>query len=1150
MKAEQAEEIKVMSNRMVAQGKTLENLRLEQINSGFRSNHEPAPGIVESSLAKRFVCSGSRSAWISGERDSVSRRLVVRLLFSSFLFLLCALPTGLFAQTAHFSGAFRTLGSGFSSPKGVAVDGSGNIFVADASDSVIQEIVAVNGVIPANPTIRSLGSGFNQPDGVAVDVDGNVYVADTGNNAVKEIVAVNGSIPSNPTITTLATGFDHPEGVAVGELRGILVADTGNNAVKELVWLKIGPLPGRYEVNTLGSGFSAPEGVALDGNGNIFVADTGNDAVKEMTSASSYNTINTLEILSLSPTGVAADGSGNVFVATSYAGFGAYLDEIVAVNGSVSAGSNVIGLSSAFSSLNGVAADESGNVFVADAGDSAVKGLLKAADFGSATVGISNSFVIPIYFSFDTGGTLEEFEVVTQGVFSLDFTDAGTGTCGAGFSYPNGSSCTVDVIFKPTAPGLRSGAVQLVGSSGLLATGYVNGTGVGPRVNFLPGQQSTPISGLGKPYGMAADPLSNVYFADSAKNTVTEVIATNGAIRNDLASINLGSGFSGPRGVAIDGDGNVFVADYGNGEVKEMLVLNTFVTPHSVGSGFSAPAAVAVDGNGNVFVADAGDGTVKEILVSNNYATTITIASGFTQPAGIAVDMNENVYVTDYTANAVKEIVAVNGTIPSSPAITTLGSGFNGPWGIAVDINGNVIVADYGNNVVKELVAVDGVIPSSPTINLLGTDWDGPSGVAISGSGIVFVANSNSGTIAELDYATPPSLNFASTALGSISGDSPQSITLINEGNALLNAVPPGLSMPADFKLVPGSGTQPDCTATFSLASGEACNISIEFAPLSPGNPLSEALVLTDNSLNSGGPGATNQSIPLSGIGVAADAPATMLTPAQGVTLGASNVKFTWTAGTGATEYQLWLGLSGPGSSSLFASGWLTTTSATVLTLPSKGATIYARLYSLIGGKVQYVDYTYTETIAGTPATMSSPAQSSTLGTSNVKFTWTAGTGVTEYQLWLGLSGPGSSSLLASGWLTAESTTVLSLPAKGATVYARLYSMVNGKTEYNDYIYTETTAGSPATMLTPTQDSTLGTSNVEFTWTAGTSATEYQLWLGLSGPGSSSLYASGWLTATSTTVPDLPAKGSTVYARLYSLINGAAQYNDYTYAEQ
>jgi Bacterial Ig-like domain (group 3)/Abnormal spindle-like microcephaly-assoc'd, ASPM-SPD-2-Hydin len=181
-------------------------------------------------------------------------------------------------------------------------------------------------------------------------------------------------------------------------------------------------------------------------------------------------------------------------------------------------------------------------------------------------------------------------------------------------------------------------------------------------------------------------------------------------------------------------------------------------------------------------------------------------------------------------------------------------------------------------------------------------------------------------------------------------------------------------------------------------------------------------------------------------------------------------------------------------------------------------------------------------------ATLTSPAAGSTLAGSSVTFTWTAGTGTTSYDLWLGLSGPGSSSLYNSGWLTATSTTVTTLPAKGATVYARLYSEGSEGEQYSDYIFTEATSA-PAALISPTAGGVLGASNEMFTWTAGAEVTKYDLWLGLSGPGSSSLYNSGWLTTTSTTVTTLPAKGATVYARLYSLGSGGEQYNDYTYTE-
>ena len=96
----------------------------------------------------------------------------------------------------------------------------------------VKEIAAVGGSIPASPTITTLGSGFSFPTGVAVDGSGNVFVADFGDNAVKEIVALSGSIPPSPTIATLGSGFLLPTYVEVDGSGNVFVADSGNNAVK------------------------------------------------------------------------------------------------------------------------------------------------------------------------------------------------------------------------------------------------------------------------------------------------------------------------------------------------------------------------------------------------------------------------------------------------------------------------------------------------------------------------------------------------------------------------------------------------------------------------------------------------------------------------------------------------------------------------------------------------------------------------------------------------------------------------------------------------------------------------------------------------------------------------------------------------------
>jgi len=138
----------------------------------------------------------------------------------------------------------------------VAVDGSGNVYVADANNNAVKEILAAGGYT----TVNTLGSGFSFPYGVAVDGSGNVFVADAGNNAVKEMVAVGGSIPASPTINTLASGFIVPIGVAVDGIGNVFVAYAGNNASEILA------AGGYTTVNMLGINAS---GMAVDGSGNV-----------------------------------------------------------------------------------------------------------------------------------------------------------------------------------------------------------------------------------------------------------------------------------------------------------------------------------------------------------------------------------------------------------------------------------------------------------------------------------------------------------------------------------------------------------------------------------------------------------------------------------------------------------------------------------------------------------------------------------------------------------------------------------------------------------------------------------------------------------------------------------------------------------------
>ena len=199
------------------------------------------------------------------------------------------------------NGPLKTLVSGLNDPTGVAVDSQGNVYIADRKSNAIMEWIVPNG--PLN-TLVSLG--LSSPFGVAVDSHGNVYFSDSGHNQIKEWVA---STPPQ-VLTLVSSGLNAPLGVAVDDEGNVYFADSGNNAIKE--WIAPGP-----SVSTLvSSGLSGPRGVAVNGDGDVYIADTGNSAIREWNPVSGV--VTTLVLTGLkNPAGVAADGQGDAYIADS-----------------------------------------------------------------------------------------------------------------------------------------------------------------------------------------------------------------------------------------------------------------------------------------------------------------------------------------------------------------------------------------------------------------------------------------------------------------------------------------------------------------------------------------------------------------------------------------------------------------------------------------------------------------------------------------------------------------------------------------------------------------------------------------------------------------------------------------------------------------
>jgi sugar lactone lactonase YvrE len=781
------------------------------------------------------------------------RFLQMRFLLVSLVLAGLLVPIAARAQVL-FLAVKTTVGSGFNTPYGTAVDRNGNVFVADYSNQAVYEIVASDGVVSSTSTVVPLASpsgGYSQPVGVAVDKYGDVFVADAGTaNAVDEIVAVNGVVNGSSVVNKLAglPVFGYPNDLAV-DVDGsgdVFIVYPQNQVVFEIV-ASGGAISSSSPIIPLpapSGGWAQPSGLAVDGSGNVFVADSGRNALYEILAAGGYTTVNTIDASTAGATTVAADGNGNVFFIGSY---GTVLYEIPASGGYTTVDIVAVGFSGNYF---GIAADGHGNIFVADAANSVVDEVaLDRVNFGSQAIG-SPSETIAMPFNIGLAGptTLGRIAILTTGVAGRDFADAGSSTCIAA-TYSYSTNCVVNVSFTPLTSGLRRGAVVFYdGSGNVLATVPIYGVGTGPQVAFLPGTRNTLASGsFSSPSGVAVDVSGNLFVADSGNSVVKEILAAGGyAIVNTL-----GSGFSQPAGVAVDGSGNLFVADSGNHVVKEILAAGGYTTVNTLGSSFSQPAGVALDGGGDVLVADAGNNAVYEILASGGYTTVNTLGSGFNNPNGVAVDGNGNVFVADSGNSAVKEILAVG----NYTTINTLGSGFARPVGVAVGGSGSVYVADATNNAVYAIPASGGYT----SVNTLGSGFKAPSDVAVDGSGNVFVADRGNFAVKKLDFADPPSLTFASAAVGATSIDSPKTVEIQNIGNQALTLT--GLSYPTDFP--EGGSDASACTGSTILSPAQECDLPVDFTPLSAGS-LSESVTLTGNALNVTG---AQQSISVSGTG-------------------------------------------------------------------------------------------------------------------------------------------------------------------------------------------------------------------------------------------------------------------------------------------
>ncbi|MEP6534433.1 MAG: hypothetical protein ABJF23_03895, partial [Bryobacteraceae bacterium] len=271
---------------------------------------------------------------------------------------------------------------------------------------------------------------------------------------------------------------------------------------------------------------------------------------------------------------------------------------------------------------------------------------------------------------------------------------------------------------------------------------------------------------------------------------------------------------------------------------------------------------------------------------------------------------------------------------------------------------------------------------------------------------------------------------------------------------------------------------------------------------------------------------------------------AVMVSPTPSSTLPGASVTFTWT-NTGATQYALDVGTT-VGGANISTGSTGTATSKTVTGIPTNGSVIYVRLWTTISGVPSANDYTYTAAAQNSPkAVMISPTPSATLTGSAIAFTWNQTT-ASDYWLEVGTS-LGQTNLFTSDLGLATSKTLSALPLNGSTIYVRLWSYFSGGWQFNDYTYNAALTENPkAVIISPEPTYKLTGSTIRFLWN-NSGASSYRLDAGTTF-GGTNLLAGAAATLTSKTVAGIPLNGSTVYIRLWSLIGGVWQSNDYTYS--
>lgn len=597
--------------------------------------------------------------------------------------------------------------------QGVAVDGAGNIYVADADGQRVRK-VAANGLIS---TVAGDGhAGFsgdggpaasarlNTPYGVAVDRAGNVYIADLGNARVRRVsregvistVAGGGlGAPASEGGSATGVALNSPRNVAVDGQGNIYFSDFGAHRVFEVTAAgALVPVAGNGTAGFAGDGgfavsaqLNAPAGLAVDSAGTVYIADSGNGRVRKVVRGAISSLSDGSKALALgTPTAVALDAEGGLVIADPGAAqivrWTAQLPLVttkqMARDVAVDAAGNVISCAGGFvyrRSRAGVLTTLAGSGSFGYGGDGlpAILARLNVPSGGSSD-GAGNVYIA------DSGNHRVRWVTATGAIVTL----AGSGVAGSGGDGGLAVFAQLNAPLAVVADGRGSvyiadtgnHRVRKVGANSIIST--IAGSGM---PGYAGDNGAAGFAQLNAPSGLALDAQGALYIADASNHVIRRIgvdgiistVAGNG--RRGFAGDDgppLAASFDSPRAVAVDAAGTLFVADSGNHRIRRVPRAGVVSTvPQADAALWKSARGIAVDDRGNLFVSDAGDqrvlridssGHVMAIAGDGEQGFNSDLAGGLATrldtPAGIWVDAGGRVMVADSGNGRVRMLTA------------------------------------------------------------------------------------------------------------------------------------------------------------------------------------------------------------------------------------------------------------------------------------------------------------------------------------------------------------------------------------------------------------------------------------------------------------------------------------------------------------